>query len=159
MIEQINSEFPTAERLRAYGDLCFLYFRSEPHKEKPFNLMRWIVQVPVDLGQYRIFYAEDIPRAAFTWAMVEDAAEAKILSGTALLPAEWRSGRQMWIMDILAPFGQGTASDVSRWMKENMPQDINTIRTIRPNPDGSARVIELNRIDGARWGARKIGEL
>ncbi|KNG95377.1 toxin-activating lysine-acyltransferase [Pseudaestuariivita atlantica] len=156
---QVNSEFPTPERLRAYGDLCFLYFRSDAHRDKSFGLMRWIVQVPVDLGQYKIMYATDIPRAGFTYAMLDDAAEQKLLGGTALQPAEWRSGRQMWIMDVLAPYGQGSAQQIIRWIRHHTAPDITSIRTLRPNPGGGTRIVEHTRIDGARWGARKIGEI
>ncbi|WP_050529105.1 toxin-activating lysine-acyltransferase [Pseudaestuariivita atlantica] len=156
---QINSEFPTPERLQAYGDLCFLYFRSDAHRDKSFALMRWIVQVPVDLGQYKIMYANDIPRAAFTFAMLNDAAEQKLLSGTALQPAEWQSGQQMWIMDVLAPYGQGSAQQVIRWITTHTPPEISSIRSLRPHGNGRMRMIELNRIDGPRWGARKLGEI
>ena len=122
--------------------------------------MRWFVQVPVDLGQYKLFHAGDVPRAAFTYAMLSDEAEAKLLSGKALQPAEWQSGKQMWIMDVLAPYGQRSAAQVICWIRENTPADINSIRTLRPNPGGgSMRIVEHNRIEGARWGARKIGNV
>ena len=35
MTKQVNSEFPSQDRLRAYGDLSFLYFRSDAHQDKP----------------------------------------------------------------------------------------------------------------------------
>ena len=65
--------------------------------------MRWMVQVHVDLGQFKIFHVADVPRAAFTWAMLDDAAQDKLKQGIALQPKEWKSGKQMFIMDVLAP--------------------------------------------------------
>lgn len=160
MQAKVNSEFPTPERLRAYGDLCFLYFRSPTYHDRPFRFMRWMVQVPVDLGQYKLMYADEVPRAAFTFAMLNEAAEDKLLSGMALQPAEWRSGDRMWIMDVLAPYGKGTAQGVILWIRENTPPEITTIRTLRPNPgNGRTRIVEHNRIEGSRWGARVTGEV
>lgn len=122
--------------------------------------MRWMVQVHVDLGQFKIFHVADVPSAAFTLAMLDDAAQDKLKQGIALQPKEWKSGKQMFIMDVLAPYGLGSAAQVIKWIKHSMPHDITSIRTFRPiHGTDRQRIVEHNRIEGARWGTRKLGEV
>ncbi len=154
---EIDGENPTEEKLRAYGDLAFLYLRSEHHRELPLRLARQMVQPPIDLGFYKVFYIDDVPRYAFTWAFLDEDAEAKVIRGELLLPKEWRSGDRMWVMEIIAPYGQGTAAFVIKWLRHSLPEEINKFRWMRVDREHRmTRVTEITRIKGAHWGAHRV---
>lgn len=122
-IQDIRPEFPSADAITAYGGLCFLYMHSTRHAGWSVQQLRRIVQPPIDLKQAKIFYYEGVPRAACTWAHLDDAAERQLLLGQPLTPAQWRSGPNLWLMEIIAPYEQGTGARAFRAFMEHIPAD------------------------------------
>ena len=152
-----DPEHPTEAQRLAYGDFAFLYLRSDFHRKVPLHLARLNIQPPIDLGFSKLFHIEGVPRFGVTWAFLGEEAEAKMMRGEALAPADWRSGPNMWVIEIIAPYGQGTAASVVRWLRHNLPDRINTVKYLRIDPEvGVKRVIEVNRVKGAHWGAHRL---
>jgi cytolysin-activating lysine-acyltransferase len=121
------------------------------------HLARLAIQPPIDLLQYKIFRFDGIPRYGVTWAFLSRDAERKVIEGLVLEPKEWRSGNRMWVMEIIAPYGQGTAKEVVLWLKRSLPEEINRVRYLRVGGDHLLqKVIEVRRIDGARWGTHLV---
>ena len=150
-------EFPTQEQLRAYGDLAFLYLRSEMHRDVPLHLARLAIQPAIDLSFYKVFHNDGIPRYGVTWAFLSPEAEAKVARGELLQPSEWMSGDQMWVMEIIAPYGQGTAAAVVKWLKQNLPEKVSSVRYQRVDPkSGVVKVLEVTRMRGTQWGTRIV---
>lgn len=150
-------ENPSEAQLRAYGGFAFLYLRSEHHKHVPLQAARLAIQPPIDLLQFQLFHHNDVPRCGVTWAFLDRTAEGKLVSGETLLPAEWRSGSQMWVIEIIAPYGDGTAAEVVRWLKRALPPSIDSVRYLRVGSDHRpSKVLEVRRIDGAHWGTRLV---
>jgi len=110
-------EMPSPEKLRVYGDLMFLAFRSQRHARMSTATLRAYFEPPVELGQFRVFRFDDVPRGMYTWAMLSPDAERKLLDGTPLMPQEWRSGNRLWIMDIIAPY-RGLTKSIGRWVMQ-----------------------------------------
>lgn len=157
MQHEIDAENPTEEQLQAYGALAFLYLRTDHHRDVPMRLARRMVQPPIDLGFYKVFYIDDVPRYAVTWAFLSEEAESKVMRGELLLPSEWRSGDRMWVIEIIAPYGQGTAAHVVKWLRHSLPDTIKKVRYLRADSQHKmTRVIEVTRVQGPRWGARKL---
>jgi hemolysin-activating ACP:hemolysin acyltransferase len=152
---QPDPENPTEPQLRAYGDFSFLYLRSEFHKNIPMHMARLALQPAIDLNQFRIFRIDNVPRYGFTWAFLSPEVERKIVAGKVLTPSEWLSGKQMWVIEIIAPYGEGTAASVVHWLKRNLPKNIDSVRYMRVAADPAKnRVFDVRRINGARWGTR-----
>ena len=150
-------EFPTEEQLRAYGDFAFLYLRSDHHRKVPMEAARLAIQPPIDRMQFHLFRFEGVPRYGVTWAFLSPEAERKLLTQAALLPAEWNSGPQMWVIEIIAPYGQGTAAQVVKWLKNNLGENVSSVRYMRVDAQHKTRkILEISRIKGTRWGARYI---
>ena len=104
-----------------------------------------------------MFCIDEVPRYGITWAFLSGAAQQKLMRGEMLTPAEWRSGNNMWVIEIIAPYAQGTAAAAVHWLKRNVPDTIDVVRCIRTNADTSVnRVIEVKRIKGAQWGTRLV---
>ncbi len=111
------SEMPSPDTLRVYGDMLFLAFRSPRHAPMPMGVLRTYLEPAVELGQYRLFRFDEVPRGMFTWAYLNAAAEEKLITGEPLAPEDWRSGERMWIIDLIAPY-KGLMRSIGRWMME-----------------------------------------
>lgn len=109
------SEMPSEERLRIYGDAFFLAMRSPRHLTMSGAELRTYMEPAIQLGYFRVFRAQGVPRAMLTWAHLGDAAERKLLTGEPLAPSDWNSGPRRWVIDILAPYG-GMMRGVGRWL-------------------------------------------
>lgn len=110
-------ERPSAEKLRVYGDMLFLAFRSPRHTRMSVGALRSYFEPAVELGQFRIFRFDDIPRGMYTWAYLGPEAERKLVTGEPLNPQDWNSGDRLWIIDLIAPY-RGLTASIVRWIME-----------------------------------------
>lgn len=111
-------EAPTPDRLRAYGDMMFLAFRSPRHARMPVAQLRTYLEPPLLLGQFRLFRFDGVARGLYTWGWLGRDAERRLLTGEDLRPEDWNSGDRLWIIDIMAPYKGMTASMV-RWIMQD----------------------------------------
>lgn len=110
-------EMPSEEKLRVYGDLMFLAFRSQRHRAMNVQTLRAYLEPPIELGQFRVFRFDGVPRAMYTWARLDRQAERKLVNGDRLAPDDWRSGDRLWIVDLIAPY-KGLTNSIGRWIME-----------------------------------------
>lgn len=110
-----RSEVPGADLLRHHGDALFLAFRSTRHQQMSVATLRRYLEPPLQLGQYRIFYFDGVPRGMYTWAWFDDEAQKKLIRGEPLEPGDWISGDAVWIVDMIAPY-RGMAASMARFM-------------------------------------------
>jgi cytolysin-activating lysine-acyltransferase len=62
--------------------------------------------MPIALQQFRIFYAPDRPIGVALWAKVAPHVAERLATGNARLsPHDSKSGDELWLVDIIAPFG------------------------------------------------------
>lgn len=108
-------EFPSQEKLRVYGDVMFLALRSQHHSRMQVINLRAALEPPIELGQFRIFRFDDVPRGMFTWAYLGPEAEARLVAGEPLAPQDWASGERLWLIDLIAPY-KGMAAAMTRWV-------------------------------------------
>lgn len=110
-------EMPSEDKLRVYGDMLFLAFRSPRHAAMPVSVLRRYLEPAVELGQFRLFRFDGVPRGMFTWAFLNAEAEEKLITGVPLDPEDWHSGEHLWIIDLIAPY-RGLMSSIGRWMMQ-----------------------------------------
>ncbi|MFN3145077.1 MAG: toxin-activating lysine-acyltransferase [Paracoccaceae bacterium] len=110
-------EAPTAERLRAYGDMLFLAFRSDRHTQMPVSVLRTYLEPALVRGQFRIFRFDGIPRAMYTWAWLTPEAERRLVTGEPLSPEDWSGGERLWLVDLIAPY-RGLMGSIGRWIMQ-----------------------------------------
>lgn len=150
-----DTENPDANKVAAYGALAFLYLRSPMHNSVPLERARLTIQPPLDLGYYHIFKdADDVPRAAVSWAYLSDEAEARFSAGQILQPRDWRSGPNMWVIEIIAPFQRRTGATVMNWLRRSVPKEINEVKYLRLGAQGDVtRIVSCKRMSNKKWGA------
>ena len=88
------------------GEIAWLMTQSPRHKAVPLGDLEWLVMPAILLRQFRMFYKGEQPVGVALWALADDLVAKRIDAGDARLAAvEWKSGSNMRIVDIIAPFG------------------------------------------------------
>lgn len=142
-------EAPTPERLRVYGDLMFLAFRSRRHARMNVSVLRTYLEPPIEAGQFRIFRFDDVPRAMYTWAWLDSEAERKLVTGVPLARSDWQSGDHLWIIDMIAPY-PGLMGQIGRWIMQRGNFAEREFRFRRVDGENETRRIVHVDFDGKR---------
>ncbi|WP_139484575.1 toxin-activating lysine-acyltransferase [Bradyrhizobium ivorense] len=88
------------------GEITWLMTQSPRHKAMSLGDLEWFVMPAILLKQFRIFYKGEQPVGVALWALADDLAAKRIDAGnTRLSAAEWKSGTNVRIVDVVAPFG------------------------------------------------------
>jgi cytolysin-activating lysine-acyltransferase len=88
------------------GEITWLMTQSPRHKAVALGDLEWLVMPAILLKQFRIFYKGEQPAGVALWALADDLVAKRIDGGdTRLTAVEWKSGTNMRIVDIVAPFG------------------------------------------------------
>jgi cytolysin-activating lysine-acyltransferase len=88
------------------GEIAWLMTQSPRHKAVPLGDLEWLLMPALLLRQFRIFYKGKQPVGVALWALADDLVAKRIDAGDRRLAAvEWKSGGNMRIVDIVAPFG------------------------------------------------------
>ncbi|MBF0269810.1 MAG: toxin-activating lysine-acyltransferase [Alphaproteobacteria bacterium] len=139
----LKPEAPTQQRqpngpAEVLGDVVWLMSHSPGHKHLFISDMDWLVMPPVMHKQFRLFKDGDKPFAFVTWALLDEEAEKRILSGQVRLrPTDWRSGSKLWLIDIVAPFGG--QDGVLKHLKQTLFKD-QPLLALRPGENGQGYV-------------------
>ncbi|MEQ5872117.1 toxin-activating lysine-acyltransferase [Sagittula sp. NFXS13] len=100
--QSINPAFITL-----LGEITFLALQSPLHRRYALRSLDARFVVPVRLDQYRMYRVKAGPLAVATWAYVSDEMDARLREGDhALSPDDWQSGDNLWIMELIIPFGR-----------------------------------------------------
>jgi cytolysin-activating lysine-acyltransferase len=80
--------------------------QSPRHKAIPLGDLEWLLMPAILLRQFRIFYKGEQPVGVALWALADDLVAKRIDDGDNCLSAvEWKSGSNMRIVELVAPFG------------------------------------------------------
>jgi cytolysin-activating lysine-acyltransferase len=103
---QSQAEPPPKTGAQVLGEITWLMTQSPRHKPIPIGDLEWLLMPAILLRQFRIFYKGEQPVGVVLWALADDLAAKRIDAGDKRLAAvEWKSGSNMCIIDIVAPFG------------------------------------------------------
>jgi len=150
-------DFPDEAQLRAYGDFTFLYLRAQKYQNHRLRDYRLYLQPPIDLRFFRILRIEGVPRAAITWAFLNEAAEEKLRDQLPLAPSDWLSGRHVWIMELIAPFKGTLGAKLTRIFLDGLDGDVQTVRFPRYHPTGGLKhFTEWHRTPSGKWRTKRL---
>jgi cytolysin-activating lysine-acyltransferase len=103
---QPQAEPPPKTVAQVLGEIAWLMTQSPRHKSVPLGDLEWLLMPAILLRQFRIFYKGEQPVGVALWALVDDLVARRIDAGDKRLAAvEWKSGSNLRIVDIVAPFG------------------------------------------------------
>lgn len=94
-------------RINAIGHAVWLMSRSPLHKHLMITDIEWLVTPPIMLGQFHLWERAGNPYGFASWAFLGDEAEERIVTNgiRRLMPTDWKSGDQLWLIDFICPFG------------------------------------------------------
>jgi cytolysin-activating lysine-acyltransferase len=88
------------------GEIVWLMTQSPRHKATPLGDLEWLVMPAILLRQFRIFYKGEQPVGVALWALADDLVAKRIDANDRRLTAvEWKSGANLRIVELVAPFG------------------------------------------------------
>jgi cytolysin-activating lysine-acyltransferase len=97
---------PSKTVAQVLGEIAWLMTQSPRHKAMPLGDLEWLLMPAILLRQFRIFYSGEQPVGVALWALADELVARRIDAGdTRLAAVEWKSGNNMRIIDIVAPFG------------------------------------------------------
>jgi cytolysin-activating lysine-acyltransferase len=88
------------------GEITWLMTQSPRHKAIALADLEWLVMPAILLRQFRLFYKGEQPVGVALWALADDLVAKRIDAGDSRLTAvEWKSGTNLRIVELVAPFG------------------------------------------------------
>ena len=153
-IIQINTEYPHREQLTGLGELCFLFMRARNFQTRSVDTLRAALEPAVDTGHFALMRQDGVPRAAVTWAFFDEETEERMLAGERMSSHDWISGDRLWLMEIVAPYGQGSGRRMVRYFEEQLKPSVTEYRASRASRHaGTARVYLCRRLPSGRFGS------
>lgn len=132
----------------ALGEIAWLLSQSRMHRYNLFvGDLEWLVMPALTNGQYRLFYADGRPVGVATWAFVSETVEQRLSAGGKLGVNDWRSGDRVWLVELIAPFGQ---QDAMLEDLRNTALADRRFRFVRTTPEGRRETVAVdgNRVPG-----------
>lgn len=106
-MQQLQEAKAALKKLPILGPVFWLYARDERKRFTFIADQDWLLMPPVVLDQCKLYMKNEMPWAFVTWAFVSDEIDARLRSHSPkIAPHEWKSGENVWLIDIVAPFGQ-----------------------------------------------------
>lgn len=133
MKEHIHAQsLKVLKRLPAMGPVIMLYMQSSHRRFQFISDLEWLLLPPLVGGQCKLYMKKEYPISFISWAFLDDDAEKRLFhNGGKLRPDDWKSGENLWIIDIAAPFG-GVENMLRDIQKNEFPGQ--TIKMIAPDP-------------------------
>lgn len=120
-------------------EVLWLLTQSAQHKFMFLADMEWYFLPPFRYRQFRVFHKDKAPIAFVSWAYVSDEVEERLKAGAVRLkPEDWRSGDNLWLIDLCAPFGGGEY--ILKELREKVFKG-QKVKTLQPAPDGSGMAV------------------
>jgi len=92
--------------LPALGPVLLLYMQSSHRRYQFIADLEWLLMPPLIAGQCKLYMKKEYPVSFISWAFLNQEAEKRLLqNGGKLRPDEWNCGDRLWVIDIVAPFG------------------------------------------------------
>lgn len=126
-------------KLPLLGPMTWLMLQQGATRNVFLGDLEWRLMPALVLDQARLHMRDESPLAFITWARLSDeAAERYRLAPHRLAAADWKSGDQTWIVDLVAPFGGG--AEVVKELKEKVFPG-QTVRQLASLPDRPAEIL------------------
>ncbi len=137
-----NQEGKPATLNAILGDACWLLSQSGAHRYNFFLAdLEWLVIPAIVNGQYKLFHSENRPVGFAIWAQVSDEVQKRLAKGAGKLASQdWRSGKNLWLIDVIAPYGQ--ADQMLTDLKQTALKG-KMFKYHRNSPDGGREVVTV----------------
>ncbi len=88
------------------GEMVWLYSLSELHREWHISAIHQWLLPAIGHKHFRVYRKGAKPVGMLTWAWLSAEVEtAYVHNPSSLRPQDWKSGDRLWLLDLIAPFG------------------------------------------------------
>jgi|GEM_PF-3288627 len=139
---------PSMDAAAILGHVAWLMAQTTSHRFMFATDLERLVLPPIMVQQFKLYRKERVPLGFVSWAFMSDESEEFYTNHpNRLRPADFTSGENLWIIDLVAPFG-GTAQIVKD-LRENVFPD-RTAKALRLDPKTlQVRVAEYKGVEVA----------
>lgn len=94
------------DRIGVLGHAAMVMMSAPQYRHLFVTDVEWMIMPAVALNQFRVWRNQNMPVVFATWAFLGPRQEERMREGvTRLAPTDWKSGDQLWLVDLIAPFG------------------------------------------------------
>jgi cytolysin-activating lysine-acyltransferase len=134
------------DKLPILGPVTWLMTQQSATRHVFLADMEWRIMPALILDQAKLYMKDDMPIAFISWAYLSKSVSDRYQqSPHQLAPADWKSGEQIWIVDLIAPFGGG--EEVLKDLRENLFPTA-TVFQLMPAPNKTVKTMEWPPIRG-----------
>jgi ATP-binding cassette subfamily B protein RaxB len=105
----VERPYPAMPSRRLLGAAAMLIMHSEDHKTLSHTDLERRIMPALLANQVRVFLFGLQPIGLIAWASVTLDVSARLRAGEAVREHEWTAGSELWIVEIIAPFGGAEA--------------------------------------------------
>ncbi len=130
--EILKQSLKVLKTLPAMGPVLFLYLQSSHRRFHFISDLEWLLIPPLVAGQCKLYMKKEYPLSYVSWAFLDKNSEARMFkNGGKLRPEDWNSGDRLWLIDIVAPFGnvENILADI-----QNNEFPGETVHIVAPDP-------------------------
>jgi cytolysin-activating lysine-acyltransferase len=107
------------KKLPLIGPIAWLMLQQSVTRNVLLADLEWRILPPLVLEQAKLYMKDTMPLAFASWARLSAEAAARFRQPPhRLAPSDWKSGEQIWIVDVIAPFG--AAQEVLKDLREQV---------------------------------------
>lgn len=127
------------KKIPLLGPLTWLMMQQSATKHTLISELEWRVMPPLMLEQAKLFMREESPLAFVTWAKMSPASSDRYRKAPHhLMFSDWNSGDQIWLIDIVTPFGG--AQEIMQNIREHVFAG-QVIHQLVPMPDEPQKML------------------
>lgn len=109
----------TLTKIPMFGAVTWLLTQQPSGRQTLLGELEWRVMPPLILEQSKVYLRQGAPAAFVSWARLSDAVAERYRSAPhQLTVSDWNSGPQVWLIDMIAPFGG--AQEILKDMREKV---------------------------------------
>lgn len=133
------------EKIPVLGAVAWLMMQQPGARHTLLSELEWRVMPALVLEQAKLYMRDGAPIAYVSWAKLSDRTVQRYLEAPHhLTSSDWKSGDQIWIIDLLAPFGG--AAEVLKELRETVFAG-QAIHQLMPEAQGQAKSLTWEALD------------
>lgn len=126
-------------KLPVLGAVSWLMMQQAGLRHTLLSELEWRVMPPLVLEQAKLYMRDGAPVAYVSWALLSEASAQRYRSAPHhLTAADWKSGDQVWMIDLVTPFGG--APEVVQELRQTIFAG-RVLHQLLPNDEGPAKTL------------------
>jgi len=133
-----------ATKIPLLGPVAWLMMQQPGTKHTFLSELEWRILPALVLDQAKLYMRDGMPLAFVSWAMLSEETVSRYRAAPhRLAPTDWKSGDQVWLVDVFTPFGGAT--ELLKDLRENVFPE-HAVYQLGPVSAGLAKIIAWDAV-------------